>query len=67
MTVVLDVMFCSLGCVMGRVVRVPLRRVGVVSGCHVVALFVMASGLTMMPCRVFVVLRRLVMVLRCLF
>ena len=64
---VLDVMFCSLGCVMGRVVRVPLRRVGVVSGCHVVTLFVMAAGLAMMPCRVFVVLRCFMMVLRCLF
>ena len=66
-SVVLDVEFCSFRCVMGCVVRVPLRRVGVVTGCQVVTLFVMASGLTMMLCSVFVVLRRFMMVLRCLF
>ena len=59
--------FCSFGCVMGCVVRVPLRRVGVVSGFLVATLFVMAGGFTMVLRRVLVVLRCFVMVLRCLF
>lgn len=67
MAVVLDVQFGGFGGVMGGVVRVPLRRVGVVSGCHVVTRLVMLSGVAMVLRGVLVVLGRFVMMLCCLF
>jgi hypothetical protein len=52
---------------MRGVVQMPLRRVGVVRGRFVIARFVMLGGLAMMMGRVFVVLSRFLMMLRCLF
>lgn len=65
--VVLNVQFCRFGGVMGCVMRVSLRRVGVMSGYFVVAFLVMTGGFAMVICRVLMVFRCLVMMLRCLF
>jgi hypothetical protein len=67
MSVVLGVQFRRFCCVMGCVVQVSLCRVRVVSGCLVVASLVVTGGFAMVPRRMFVVLRCLVMVLCCLF
>jgi hypothetical protein len=64
---VLDVQFRGLGGVVGCVVRVSLRRVGVMCGCLVVTRLMMPCGFAMVPRRVLVVFRCFVMVLGCLF
>jgi hypothetical protein len=64
---VLGVQFCGFGGVMGGVVRVSLRRVGVVSGCLVVTRLMMPGGFAMVLRRLLVVLCCLVMVLCCFF
>jgi hypothetical protein len=56
-----------LGCVMRRVVQMSLRRVSMVRGGFVIARFVVLRGLAMVMGRVFVVLSRFLMMLRCLF
>jgi hypothetical protein len=64
---VLNVQFCRFSGVVVCVVCVPRRRVRVVSGCLVITSLMMPGGLTMVLRRVLVVFRCLVMVLRCLF
>jgi hypothetical protein len=66
-SVVLNVEFGRFGGVMGCVVGVPLRRVGVVGGCLVVTRLMMPGGFQMVLRRVLVVFRCLNMVLCCLF
>ncbi len=51
----LDVQFCGFGGMMGCVVRVSLRRVGVVGGCLVVTRLMMPGGFAMVLRRVLVV------------
>jgi hypothetical protein len=48
------------------VVQMPLRAVGVMSGCFVGAQLMVLGGFAMMPCGVFVMLGCLVMMLSCL-
>jgi hypothetical protein len=66
-TVVFNMQLGRFGGVMGCVMRVPLRRMRVMSGYCVVAFFVMLGGFAMVNCRVLVVLRCLVMMRCCLF
>jgi hypothetical protein len=47
--------------------QVSLRRVGVVRGCLMVAILVIPGGFAVVLCRLLVVLRCFVVVLRCLF
>jgi hypothetical protein len=58
-----DVRLCRLGCVMCGMVQMALCCVGMMRGGFVVACFVMASRLAMMPRCVFVMLRCFVMML----
>jgi hypothetical protein len=64
---VLGVEFCGFRGVMGCVVRVPLRRVGMVSGCLVVTRLMMPGGFPMVVRRVLMMFCCLTMVLCCLF
>ena len=64
---VLDMQFCGFGGVMGCVVRVALRRVGVVSGCLVVTSLMMPGGFAVVPRRMLMVFRCFVVVLCCFF
>ncbi len=66
MAVVLRVSLCCFGRVVCCVMQVSLCCVRVVSRRCVIAGFVMFGGFPMMPGRVFMVFRRVVMVLRCL-
>ena len=64
---VLNVQFGRFGGVMGCVMRMPLRRVCVVSGCLVVTRLMVPGGFAMVLGRVLVVLCCFDVVLRCLF
>ena len=63
---VLKVQFCRFAGVVSCVVRVPLRGVGVMSGCLVIAFFMMPGRFAMVVRRLLVMFCCLVMVLRCL-
>jgi len=65
-TVLLRVSLCGFGGVVRCVMQVPLCYVRVMSRRCVIVGLVMFGGLAMMPCRVFVVFRCVVMVLCCL-
>ena len=65
--VIFNVQLCRFSGMMRCVMRVPLRRVRMMSGYRVVAFFVMLGGFAMVNRRVLVVLRCLVMMLCCLF
>jgi hypothetical protein len=65
-SVVFDVQLRRFGGVMGGVVRVTIGRVGVVSGCLMVARLVMPGGFTMVGRRVLVVLSGFEVMLCCL-
>ena len=64
---VLDVQHCCFTGVMGCVMCVSIRRVRMVSGCLVVHGLMMPSGFAMVLRRVLVVLRCFDVVLCCLF
>ena len=66
LSVVLDVQFRRLPCVMGGVVRVSVCRVRMMGGCLMVTRFVMPCGFPMVGRRVLVVLGGAVMMLCCL-
>jgi hypothetical protein len=56
-------LFRSVFVVLGRMQGMPVRYFGVVGGFFVIAVFGVLSGLTMMLCRMFVMVRRLLVVL----
>ena len=66
MSVVFDVELGRFGCVMSGVVGVSVGRVGMVSGCLMVARFVMPGGFTMVGRRALVVLGGFEVMLCCL-
>jgi hypothetical protein len=63
---VLDVELGRFGCVMGGVVRVSVGRVRMVSGCLMVARFIMPGGFPMVGRRVVVVFGGFEVMLCCL-
>ena len=67
LSVMLDMQFCRLGCMMGGVMRVSMRQVCMVSGCVVVASLIVPGGFAMVRRRMLVVFGCSGVMLRCLF
>src|SRR5579872_4368875 len=65
LAVLLGVEFGCLTCVVGCLMLMPLRCVGVVGGLFVIAFLVVPSGFAVVAGGVLMMLRRMVMMLRC--